>query len=179
MMDRPWDALLADIAIGLLAGLVATRVHGVAQGALHRPMPRSVKEHEARVQPEPTARVAARKIAQGFGYRLDERRLELTALAVHDGMGLAWGPIYTLLRRHARMRPLWAGLATGAAMSLVVGEALTPALGLSAPNREFPAITHVRGFLAHLVYGAAAALTAETFHRLTGTMPGSGRARRA
>ena len=55
---------------------------------------------------------------------------------------------------------------------LVVGEGLTPALGLSAPNRDYPAATHVRGFLAYLVWGAAAALAAEAAYRLTGTAPG-------
>ena len=69
------------------------------------------------------------------------------------------------------MRPLAAGLATGAAMSLVVDETLVPALGLSPPNRAFPAATHLRGFLNHLAYGAAAALTAEAVYRLTGTTP--------
>ena len=171
-MDRPRDILLTDIAVGLLAGLVATRVTGFAQEALRRPMPEGVKEHERRLRPEPTSRVAARKVGSGLGHRLDGRRLELATVAVHYGVGLAWGPVYTLLRRHARMRPLPAGLVTGAAMSLVVDEVLTPALGFSPPNRAFPAITHARGFLAHLAYGAAAALAAETIYRLTGTAPG-------
>jgi uncharacterized membrane protein YagU involved in acid resistance len=70
------------------------------------------------------------------------------------------------------MRPLGAGLAAGAALSLVVDEGLTPALGLSAPNRACPAATHLRGFLAHLVWGAAAALAAEAAYRITGTAPG-------
>ena len=174
-MDRPRDTLLIDIGVGLLAGLVATKVTGLAQEALARPMPEGVKEHERRLRPEPTSRVAARKIAEGLGHRPEGRRLELATLAVHYGVGLAWGPVYSLLRRHARMRPLPAGLVTGAAMSLLVDEALTPALGFSAPNRAFPAITHVRGFLVHLVYGAAAALTAETIYRLTRTVPRSGR----
>ena len=43
---------------------------------------------------------------------------------------------------------------------------------MSPSNRAFPAITHFRGFLNHLAYGAAAALTAETVYRLTGTTPG-------
>ncbi len=174
-MDRPRDntpTLPVDIAVGLLAGLVATKAYGLAQEALARPMPEGVKEREERLRPEPTSRVAARKVAEGLGYSLDDRRLGLAATAVHYGLGLAWGPVYGLLRRHGRMRPLAAGLATGAAMSLVVDEALVPALGLSPPNRAFPAVTHVRGFVNHLAYGAAAALTAETVYRLTGTTPG-------
>jgi uncharacterized membrane protein YagU involved in acid resistance len=84
---------------------------------------------------------------------------------------MAWGPLYCLLRRHGGMRPLGAGLVAGTALSLVVDEGLTPALGLSAPNRAYPAATHVRGFLAHLVWGAAAALAAEAAYRVTGTAP--------
>ena len=55
-MDRPRDTLPVDIAVGLLAGLVATRAYGLAQKALARPMPEGVKEHEDRVRPEPTGR---------------------------------------------------------------------------------------------------------------------------
>ena len=69
------------------------------------------------------------------------------------------------------MRPVGAGLMAGATLSLVVDEGLTAALGLSAPNRTYPAATHVRGFLAHLVWGTAAALAAEALYRLTGTAP--------
>ncbi len=174
-MDGPMRALLADVAIGLLAGLVATKATGLAQQALAWPTPEGVKRHEERIRPEPTSRVAARKAAEGLGYRLDERRLRLATMGVHYGLGLAWGPVYGLLRRHGRMRPIPAALAAGAAMSLVVDEAAVPALGIGPPNRAFPAITHVRGFLNHLAYGAAAALTAEAAYRLTGTTPPSPR----
>src|SRR5918993_1923991 len=93
------------------------------------------------------------------------------AKAVHYAVGIAWGPVYCLLRRRGGMRPLGAGLLAGAALSLVVDEGLAPALGLTAPNRAYPAATHVRGFLAHLAWGAAAALAAEAIYRLTGTAP--------
>ena len=55
---------------------------------------------------------------------------------------------------------------------LVIAAMLVPALGLSPPKRAFPAATHLRGFLNHLAYGAAVALTAEAAYRLTGTTPG-------
>ena len=58
-----------------------------------------------------------------------------------------------------------------AVLGAVQREGLTPALGLSAPNRAYPIATHLRGFLAHLVWGAAAALAAEAIYRLTGTTP--------
>ena len=97
-MDRPKDSLLADLAIGLIAGLVATKMYGIAQEALAQPVPQGIKEHEEQLRPEPTSRVAARKIVEGLGYHLDEQRLKLAAMTVHYGLGLAWGPVYGLLR---------------------------------------------------------------------------------
>lgn len=47
-------------------------------------------------------------------------------------------------------------------MSLVVDEGLSPALGYSAPNRAYPLVTHLRGLLAHLAFGAAVAAVTET-----------------
>ena len=166
-MGRPRATLLADIAIGHFAGLVATKVYDLAQQARASPKPERVKEQEERLGPEPSSRAAARKICEGLGYRLDEQELELATMAVHYGTGLAWGPVYTLLRRHSGLQPLAAGFVTGAAMSLIMDEMLVPLLGCSPPNRAFPAATHLRGFLNHLVYGAAAALAAETIYRLT------------
>lgn len=172
-MDRPKDTLLVDAAVGLIAGLIATKVYGLAQEPLQRPMPERVKQREERLRPEPSSRVAARKLAQGLGYRLDGPQLDLATTALHYGVGMAWGPLYGFLRRRAGMAPLGAGFVTGTALSLVLDEALVPALGFSAPNREFPAATHIRGFVNHLVFGAAVALTAEALYRLTDTTPGS------
>ena len=54
------------------------------------------------------------------------------------------------------------GKLTGAAMSLIVDEGMTPLFGLSAPNRDYPLSTHPRGFVAHLTFGLGVAATAET-----------------
>jgi uncharacterized membrane protein YagU involved in acid resistance len=75
------------------------------------------------------------------------------------------------MRRHGGMQPVAAGILTGAALSLIVDEGLAPALGFSAPNRDYPAFTHVRGLLNHLVYGIAVAATAEALHRFTDADP--------
>ena len=172
-MDRNVQPLLVDVAVGLLAGLAATWATDLAQEPLRRATPDSVRRREARVSPGPSSsQVAARRIAEHLGRPVEDRRLRPVAKAVHYGLGMAWGPVYCLLRRHGGMQPLGAGLAAGAALSLVVDEGLTPALGLSAPNRAYPAATHLRGFLAHLVWGAAAALAAEAAYRVTGTAPG-------
>ena len=51
-------------------------------------------------------------------------------------------------------------------MSFIADELMTPAMGASAPNREYPLVTHVRGFFAHLAFGPGVAATAELLLRL-------------
>ncbi len=170
-MNQKQSSLTADLAIGVLAGLVATKVTEFAQEALYQSMPAAIKKKEERVSPGPPPQVAAEETAGWFGYQLTEKQAELGGMAVHYGLGAAWGPIYGLLRRYSKMRPLGAGFVTGAAMSLIVDEALTPALGFSAPNRAYPTITHARGLVSHLVFGAVVALTAEAIYRFSASDP--------
>ncbi len=75
------------------------------------------------------------------------------------------------MRRWWRARGFESGFLTGAALSLIVDEGVAPALGFSAPNTHYPMLTHLRGFLNHLAYGAAVGLTAEVLYHLTDTSP--------
>ncbi len=170
-MDPKTRMLLVDVAVGLTAGLVATKVYGYAQQAFYRPMPRHVRWQEERVRPAPSSQIAAEKTAESLGYSLGERERKLARCAVHYGLGAAWGPIYSLLRRHGGIQPLGAAVLTGASLSLIVDEGLTPALEFSAPNRDYPALTHIRGFLNYLAYGAAVAVSAEALYWLTDAGP--------
>jgi uncharacterized membrane protein YagU involved in acid resistance len=176
-MEPQTRTLLVDVAVGLAAGLVATKVYGFAQQAFYRPMPRHVRREEQRVRPAPSSQVAAAKTAESLGYPLDEQQRKLAGSAVHYGLGAAWGPVYTLLRRHGGMQPLGAGILTGATLSLIVDEGLTPALGFSPPNRDYPALTHARGFLNHLAYGVAVAVAAEALYRLADAGPEASKSR--
>ena len=92
-------------------------------------------------------------------------------MAMHYGLAFSWSPLYGVLRRTRDVHPLLAGLGTGAAMSLVADEAMTPLLGYSAPNRGYPLATNLRGFLAHLGFGLAVAATTETAWVLRGRRP--------
>ncbi len=171
-MDRRAQTFLTDIAVGLLAGLVATQVTNLAQGPLRRLTPRHVKVWERLARPGASSSlVAARKVTSRLAPSMSKQQTELLGKVIHNGIGMAWGPVYGLLRRHGSMTPIGAGLATGTSMSLVLDEVVVPFLGLSAPNRDYPILTHVRGFTAHLVYGAVAALMTEGVHRLINTLP--------
>lgn len=100
-----------------------------------------------------------------LGIGLNEEQLNIASLLFHYGAGMSWGPVYGFLRQRTALPPLWAGLLTGASMSLILDEGLTPALGFSAPNRSYPLITHARGFVvvAHLAFGLGVAATVELF----------------
>ena len=87
-------------------------------------------------------------------------------MAFHYGLGVGWGPVYTLLRPFTGMNPVLAGLLAGTSLWAIVDEGLTPALGWSAPNRAYPVSTHVRAFVGHLVYGLVAAAGAELLYWL-------------
>jgi len=64
-----------------------------------------------------------------------------------------------------------AGLGTGAAMSAIADEWMTPALGFSAPNRAYPLATHLRGVIAHLMFGLGVAATTEALWAARGRRP--------
>lgn len=161
-----------DVGVGLAAGLGATLVTNLAQGPLRRLTPEHVDRHEKRVRPGASSSlVAARKVCETMHVAPSPRRHALSGKAIHLATGMGWGPVYALLRRYAGLRPLPAALASGTAMSLILDECLVPALGLSAPNRRYPAFTHLRGLVAHLVYEAAVAVTAEGLGRALGRAP--------
>lgn len=165
------EALVADAAIGLAAGLVATNLTGPIQNLLYRLTPEPVKRQEERVRPGSPTQVAAKKVAGALGARLDDSQIETAATAIHYGSGAPWGIFYAFLRRQSGMTPAGAAFATGSSMSLILDEALTPAMGFSAPDRDYPTLTHLRGFAALLAFGAIAAATAEILYRLTRTTP--------
>lgn len=97
--------------------------------------------------------------------------MERLALLFHYGLAIQWASLYPLLRRRTSLGPASAGLVTGAAMSLIADELMTPALWFSAPNLAHPLFTHLRGFLAHLVFGLGVAATTEAGWRLLGPRP--------
>jgi uncharacterized membrane protein YagU involved in acid resistance len=160
------DGLLLDLGVGLLAGLAATKVSEYGQEALWAVTPESIKKEEEHVRPGPPFRVAAEKTAALAELDLDEEQIDRAGLAFHYASGVAWGTVYCMMRRAAGMDSLGAGIATGTSMSIILDELITPALGFSAPNRDYPTATHVRGFVGHLLYGAALAATAELLYGL-------------
>jgi len=160
-----------DLSVTALAGYLATKVMEPVSQKLYELQSERDRAHEAAARPGPPDRIAAEKLTALVGLQLSEEQLDQAAPVFHYGLAISWAPLYAVLRRATRLRPVAAGLATGSAMSLLVDELITPAFGFSAPNREYPLVTHVRGFAAHLVFGLALAAITETSWALCGRRP--------
>lgn len=153
--------LLTDLALAPAAGYVGTRVMEPVSSWLYELESEEDRRREDEARPGMPYAIAGRKTAHLLGLRLSERQMNRLALAFHYGLAVQWAPLYPLLRRQTSLGPIAAGLLTGAAMSVVADEVMTPALGFSAPNRAYPLSTHLRGFVAHLVFGPGVAATTE------------------
>lgn len=123
------------------------------------------KEDEARAGPPYL--IAAKKTTEALGIELSDEQLQMLAMyGFHYGLGMSWGPVYALLRWWTDLNPVSTGLLTGAAMSLLEDEGMTPLLGFSAPNKTYPLATHLRGFAAHMAFGLGVAGTVEAIYWL-------------
>ena len=148
-------------AAGVIGGYVGTRVMNPVTTKLYEMAPEEDKQREKAVSPGSPYKIGARKAADAVGVKLSDQQIDLAASLMPYTLGIAGGVLYVVLRRIVRLNPILAGLLAGMTLFVVVDEGLTPTLGLSAPNREYPLSTHLRGFLGHLAYGAAVASTAE------------------
>ena len=159
--------LVSDVGVGMIGGYVGTQVMERVSMKLYELEPEEARRKEDEARPGDPFIVAARKTTRALGLELSEEQVQNVGMYVfHYGLGLGWGPMYTFLRRWTDLGPIQAGLLTGAVQSLLVDEAMTPLLGFSAPNRDYPFATHLRGVAAHLAYGFGIAVTAETLYWL-------------
>ena len=154
--------VLTDAALSAAAGYLATKAMEPVSIKLYDLEPAPARAREDAARPGMPPRVAADKITQAVGLHLTDAQLDRLSLVLHYGLAIQWAPLYALLRRRTHLNPITAGLASGAAMSIIADELMTPAFGFSAPNLDYPLLTHLRGFIAHLVFGLSVAAVTET-----------------
>lgn len=157
--------LTKGAGVAAVAGVIGTKAMEPVSMKLYQLQSGADRRREEEVRPGPPYQIAAGKAARLAGVDLQGRALERAGLVFHYGLAISWAPVYQLLRRKTRLGPLAAGVATGAAMSLIADEGLTPALGFSAPNRQYPLSTHLRAFAAHIVFGLTIAGVTEALSK--------------
>lgn len=149
-----------DLALGALAGAVATWIMGKATTLLYEREDETARRRENQARGDKTAyETAAEKAAGLAGRQLTEDERKKFGSAIHWSVGLAAGALYAALRRRLAGRGLGSDLALGAvfgtAVWLLLDEAGNVALRLTPGPSAFPWQTHARGLAGHLVLGVA------------------------
>lgn len=160
-----------DLGVAALAGYLGTKAMEPVSQKLYELESDTDRAQEDAARPGPPDRIAAEKLTRLAGIDLSGAQLDRAASVAHYGLAISWAPLYGLLRRTTALRPVTAGLATGAAMSVLADELMTPAFGFSAPNLDYPLVTHLRGIAAHLVFGLAVAAVTEIAWSMRGRRP--------
>lgn len=99
------------------------------------------------------AHVAANKTAEALGYDLEPKDNNTVGLAVHYSIGILPGALYGILRNKVPGLDAGRGTAFGLGLFLMQDEGLNSLTGLSAKPNEYPWQAHMRGVVAHAVYG--------------------------
>lgn len=154
--------LIADLGTGIVSGYVGTRLVEPVGMKLYELESEEDRKKEDSVRPGEPYTIAAQKTLKLVGIQLKDTEIEKVGMGFHYGLGMSWGAVYVWLHRLTKLNPFLGGLLTGFMMWLLVDEGVTPTLGFSAPNNAYPLATHIRGFIAHLVFGLGVALCAQT-----------------
>ncbi len=164
--------VLTDAVLASAAGYAGTKAMEQFNMKTYALESEQDRKREEAVRPGPPFVEAARNLStRVLGVELSEEQAKKAGMAFHMLTGPAWAPVYVLMRRKLGWGPMTSGLAAGASLSLILDETITPAIGASAPNRDYPASTHLRAFAAHLVFGLAMAGVFEAGSKLLGTRP--------
>ena len=156
-MNRSSGSLAADILAGAVAGSLATVVLGGVTSLLYEREDKSARRREDRARGDKSAyEIAADRAAGALGVRLSNDQSSELGTAIHYGIGAGAGAAYGAVRRYIPASAPVKGLAMGAALWLIADEGVVPALGLTPGPAAFPWQTHVRGLVAHLVFGVVA-----------------------
>lgn len=143
----------ARVFAGTLAGALATYVMDGVGEAIYARTSDAVKARERAVQPKSALSALAERILRSLGREAsDEKAVERLGNAIHWTFGTANGALYGLLDvvpvfHRSRGAPLILAL-------IAFDEFGLAAIGLAQPPARYPAATHVRSVVNHLVYGA-------------------------
>ena len=166
--------LLRGLVAGLVGGLAGSVVMETFQ-SLASPLLSRLQDTSDQREADPTTVRAAEAVSEGvFSHQLSGGEKTVAGPAVHYATGIALGGAYGVAAVLEPRVTVGAGLPYGAAVAVLLDEAVVPAVGLSGPPWRSPASTHVYSMASHLVFG----LTVEVVRRGVHELLGSKRSRR-
>lgn len=164
---------------GARAGLFATFVQGVMAGAIgtwamdrvdwfmwdHESAAARQRTRDVRPNKEPPAHVLASKAEKLLDLEPSQERHAATGQAIHFCIGVLPAIAYALVRDKLPGRGVGRGLIFGGGAFAVQDELMNTMSGLGAKPRDYPWQAHVRGLVAHLIYGVVTELTLDAMEK--------------
>jgi uncharacterized membrane protein YagU involved in acid resistance len=149
--------MLIDALRGAVAGAVATWLMDQVTTAMLQSQSEEVTGREEEARPNGKTAVAnlVDLVEDATGFEADEAQRPMVELAAHYALGVVPGAVYGVLRRRLPLIGAKRGVLYGALLWAFNDEFLNSQLGLSGPYEAYPAETHVRGLVGHVVLGAA------------------------
>ena len=140
----------ANLAVGALAGYVASRTMDLATGLFYGLQTQGSKDKEEELAPGGTLVQLGKQLGAAVGQDLSDARAGRVGLLVHRTFGTLYGIAAAALVR-AGIRPMAAGLTVGTAAWIVIDE------GTALPTfTSYPVQSHMRGIVGHGTWGLAA-----------------------
>lgn len=154
--------LLHNAARGLIIGAAASQVMGKVTEVFYDKQSDRAREREEEIREAPSFMVAAKRMVSVVEEEPKEEHVNKLGTALHTGLGLGMGVLYSVAaERYPKIRA-GRGLAFGLGFFLAIDEGMNTAFGWTPRPDKFPWQAHARGLVAHLVYGVVidAALSA-------------------
>ena len=145
-----------DAVLGAVAGTAAVWLMDRVGWWMYRRQDAAALQRELRARPDglDSAHLLARKWGRAIGRDPGAEQPNAAGLGVHYALGALPGLGYALVSRRWPVTGA-AGLPFGVVLFLVNDEVSAPLLGLARGPLAYPAQSHLRGLVAHLVLGVA------------------------
>jgi hypothetical protein len=149
------ESVLTDTLKGAVAGGIAVWVMEQVDWFMYNHESAEARRRTQRVRPRgmDPAHVMANRIAHAVGTGLSPPQPHPAGIAIHYALGIAPGALYGALQDRIPGLGVGRGALFGLGLFLVHDEFLNTKAGLSARPSRYPWQAHVRGLVAHLVYG--------------------------
>ncbi|MGF1471833.1 MAG: hypothetical protein ACFB50_08850 [Rubrobacteraceae bacterium] len=145
---------IVDLGVGAAIGYGASRIMDRTTGWYFERQSETSRRREEEIAPGGAPVLAGKKIASMVGREVADEEAARIGLFVHRSLGVSYGMAATALVR-AGMRPMRAGITTGAAAFLLVDEVVNSVM-FTPPPQAYPVESHLRGVVGHLAYGIVA-----------------------
>lgn len=147
--------LMWTAARGAAAGAIGTWVMDRVTTAMYERHSAADIEREQAAWPngKPSVENLVDMAAERVGLTLRPEARERLVQLTHYGLGIGPGVLYALLRRRVPLLGAGRGLVYGLLLFAVNDEFMNTALGLSGPPEAYPAASHLRGLVGHVVLG--------------------------